>query len=77
MTQDEAWLAKCKDVVSFIQTNKRNPSRYNPIERGLYVNWLRHNRKLFNSGEMKEKRVKKFKELLELEEKYKRINQYL
>lgn len=76
MTQDEAWLAKYKEVVSFIETNKRSPSKYNDTERGLYVNWLRHNKKLFNSGDMKPERVEKFKELLALTEVYRRKNQY-
>ena len=76
MTQDQLWLAKYKEVVSFIETNKRNPSRYDDEERGLYCNWLRHNKKLFNSGEMKPERVEKFKELLALTEVYRRKNQY-
>ena len=77
MTQDEAWLKKYKEVVDFINANKRNPSRYDDTERGLYVNWLRHNKKLFNAGEMKLERVEKFKELLELCERYKRKNQWI
>lgn len=40
MTQDEAWLKKYNEVISFIETNKRNPSRHNPEERGQYLNWL-------------------------------------
>ena len=76
MTQDQLWLAKYQEVVSFIETNKRNPSRYDDEERGLYCNWLRHNKKLFNSGEMKPERVEKFKELLALTEVYRRKNQY-
>ena len=76
MTQEEAWLKKYKEVVDFINANKRNPSRYDDTERGLYVNWLRHNKKLFNAGEMKLERVEKFKELLALTEVYRRKNQY-
>ena len=52
MTQDEAWLRKYNEVVAFILREKRNPSRYDAEERGLYVNWLRHNRKLYNAGGM-------------------------
>ena len=76
MTQDEAWLKKYKEVVDFINANKRNPSRYDDTERGLYVNWLRHNKKLFNAGEMKLERVEKFKELMALMEENKHKNQY-
>lgn len=76
MTQDEAWMKKYEEVAVFIETNKRNPSRYDPVERGLYCNWIKHNRKMMNSGEMKEERVEKFSQLLELIEKYKHKNQY-
>ena len=76
MRQDEIWLAKWREVVEFIEANKRNPSRYDDTERGLYVNWLRHNRKLYNNGQLKADRVKAFKELLDLCEKYRRKNQY-
>lgn len=76
MTQDEAWIQKYNEVVAFIEKNKRNPSKYDPQERGMYLNWLRHNRKLMNSGELKADRVERFKELLGLCEQYKRKNQY-
>ena len=70
-------MRKYEEVVAFIKKNKRNPSKYNPEERGAYCNWLRHNRKLYNSGELKPERVEKFKELLELMERYKRVNQWI
>lgn len=59
-----------------IETNKRNPSKNNPEERGLYLNWIKHNRKLLNAGEMKPERKELFNKLLELGEKFKRVNQY-
>ena len=76
MTQDELWLKKYQEVRDFIETNHRNPSRHNPEERFKYCNWLKHNKKLLNAGEMKEDRVALFKELLEMGEKYRRVNQY-
>lgn len=77
MTQDERWLKKYNEFKSFIETNKRNPSRYDARERGLYCNRLRHNKKLFNAGELKEERMEMFKRLLELMEEYKMVNQYV
>lgn len=77
MTQDGLWLTKYHEVVSFIETHHRNPSRYDPEERGRYVNWIKHNKKLMNAGEMKEERIALFEKLLELEERYRRVNQYL
>ena len=76
MTQDEKWNARYNEVKNFIETNKRNPSRYDPTERGLYCNRLHHNRKQMNSGTMKPERVEKFGKLLELTEQYRRKNQY-
>lgn len=77
MTQDEAWLKKYNEVITFIETNKRNPSRYDPEERGLYLNWLKQNKKLVNSGKMKKERAVLFLKLLEMSERYKRMNQYV
>lgn len=76
MTQDEKWLLKYNEVIAFIEKNKRNPSKHDDEERGLYLNWIKHNRKLFAAGELKPDRVEKFKELLELMEENKRKNQY-
>lgn len=76
MTQDERWLAKYDEVKGFIEKNHRNPSKHYDEERGKYLNWLKHNKKLLNAGELKEERVEKFKELLALMEEYRRVNQY-
>lgn len=72
----EIWQRKYDEVIAFIEKNKRNPSKYDPEERGLYLNWLRHNRKLYNSGELKSERVESFEQLLELTGRYRRKNQY-
>lgn len=76
MTRDEAWKKKYEEVVTFIETNKRNPSKHDDEARRRYLNWMKHNRKLYSVGLLKEDRVEKFKELMELSEKYKRKNQY-
>ena len=75
MTQDERWLARYNEVVEFITTNKRRPSKYNPEERNAW-NWLRHTQKQFGAGELKPGRVERFHELIELTERYKHVNQY-
>lgn len=76
MTQDEKWLVKYEEVKGFIETNKRNPSKYDAIERGLYCNWIRHNRKLLKAETLKPERSELFEKLLALCEEYKRVNQY-
>jgi len=75
MDQDTRWLNKYEEVMTFIETNQRNPSKHR-IEEHDYLNWLKANRKALNAGKMKPERVEKFRKLLELMEKYKRKNQY-
>ena len=75
MTQEERWIAKYNEVVKFIETNHRNPSRHR-IEEHDMLNWCKANRKTMNSGKMKPERVEKFRKLLELTERYRRKNQY-
>ena len=76
MTQEERWMTRYKEVVSFIETNHRNPSRHR-IEEHDMLNWLKANRKRMNAGELKEPRLDKFKELLMLCNQYKRKNQWV
>lgn len=75
MTQDEKWLANWREVMDFMESNKRRPSKFIPEERGMR-NWWKHQQKLVNAGELKEDRVELFKELLEVGEKYRHKNQY-
>ena len=75
MTQDEKWLTRYNEVKTFIETNHRNPSKHRLEEHDM-LNWLKVNRKRMNAGEMREERLTMFEELLELGEKYRRVNQY-
>ena len=75
MTQDERWLAKYNEVVEFVESNRRNPSKYR-IEEHDYLNWLKANIKALNAGKMKLERVEKFRKLPEMTEQYRRKNQY-
>ena len=75
MTQDEKWITKYNEVMEFIKTNHRNPSRHRLEEHDM-LNWLKASRKLINAGKMKPERVEKFEKLQELIEEYKRVNQY-
>ena len=75
MTQEERWMVKYNEVIDFIETNHRNPSKHR-IEEHDMLNWCKANRKVLNAGKMKAERVEKFKKLLELTERYRRKNQY-
>lgn len=76
MDQETRWLTRYNEVKSFIEANKRNPSKHDDEERGMYLNWLKHNKKLYVAGLLKEDRVERFKELLKMTELYKHVNQY-
>lgn len=65
MTQDELWHSKYKEVMTFIETNHRNPSKHR-VEEHQMLNFIKHNRKLMNKGELKEGRVEMFEKLLEM-----------
>ena len=75
MTQEERWIAKYKEVIVFIETSRRNPSKHR-IEEHDVLNWLKANRKALNAGKMKAERVEKFRKLLEMTDRYRRKNQY-
>ena len=75
MTQEERWNARYEEVMEFIESNKRNPSKHR-IEEHDMLNWVKQQRKLLNAGKLKAERVERFKELLALIEAYKRKNQY-
>ena len=76
MTQEDRWNVRYQEVMDFMEKNHRNPSKFIPEERGQYLNWIKHNRKLYSAGLLKEERVGRFKELLALMEEYKRVNQW-
>ncbi len=75
MDQDTRWLTRYNEVKSFIEVNKRNPSKYVDSERGLR-NWVKQQKKLMNAGALEDQRLNMFNELLEMGERYKRKNQY-
>ena len=75
MDQETRWLTKYNEVINFIETNHRNPSRHR-IEEHDMLNWLKANRKYLNAGRMKPDRIEPFKQLLALMEENKRVNQW-
>lgn len=66
---------KYNEVMVFIETNHRNPSKHR-IEDHLLLNWVKQQRKMLNAGALKSDRVEAFKKLMEIWEENKHINQY-
>ena len=75
MTQDERWKAKYDEVIDFIKTNHRNPSKHR-IEEHLMLNWVKQQRKLKNKGDLGAERLEMLDGLLSLWAECKRKNQY-
>ena len=75
MTQDERWIKRYEEVMAFIESNHRNPSKHR-IEEHDMLNWVKANRKVLNAGKLKADRVEAFKRLLEMMEQYRRKNQW-
>ena len=75
MDQETRWLVRYDEVVEFIETNKRNPSKHR-IEEHDMLNWVKANRKALNAGKLKDNRVEAFEKLLVLMEENKRVNQW-
>ena len=75
MTQEERWNLRYQEVVEFVETNHRNPSRHR-IEEHDMLNWVKANRKAMNAGKMRPERVETFGRLLALMGEYRRKNQY-
>lgn len=75
MTQDEKWISRYNEVVAFIESNKRNPSKYDGAEREIR-NWIKHQRKLLNARMLKPERVERFRALMALMEVHRHKNQY-
>jgi len=75
MDQETRWLTRYNEVVGFVETNHRNPSKHRIDEHDM-LNWVKQQRKLKNKGELKAERVEMFEKLLALCEEYRRVNQY-
>ena len=75
MDQETRWLTRYNEVKEFIEREHRNPSKHR-IEEHDMLNWIKHQRKLLNAGQLKPERVEMFERILGLCEEYRRVNQY-
>ncbi len=69
-------MTRYEEVVGFVETNHRNPSKHR-IEEHDMLNWVKQQRKLKNKGELKTERAEMLERLLSLCEEYKRVNQWV
>jgi beta-phosphoglucomutase-like phosphatase (HAD superfamily) len=69
------WNNNYEKFLTFLRNRHRRPSKYKSEEWDL-VNWLKYNKKLLAADKMPPQRKEKFLYLLELCQKYQRVNQH-
>ena len=75
MTQEERWHQQYEQMMTFMSENHRRPSKHRLEEHDM-LNCFKATKKRIAKGELSEERLKKFNILLEVAEKYRRLNQY-
>lgn len=75
MTQDEKWQRQYEQMMTFMETYHRRPSKHRLDEHDM-LNWFKATKKRIAKGNYPEDRLEKFKLLMEVAEKYRRLNQY-
>ena len=75
MTIEEKWTQQYKEILKYMRTYQRRPSKHHPEDLKMH-NWIKHNKKLLNKGELPINRFHRFTHLLDIAQKYRRINQY-
>lgn len=75
MTQNEVWDKHYQEIMEFVTTNKRRPSKYRKEELRM-VYWIKYCKKLINQNRMNEARKEKFLRLMAYVNKFQRKNQY-
>ena len=76
MTQDEKWQRQYEQMMTFMETYHRRPSKHRLEEHDM-LNWLKATRKRMNANGLKPERVEAFNKLMVLIEQYKRKNQWV
>ena len=72
---DEKWERMYQQVMDYMETNKRRPSKYHPEDRKMHA-WIKYNKKRLIHNAMPKERAERFRELLLTAIKYWRSNQY-
>ena len=75
MNRDVVWLNKYQQVLAFVETHQRGPSRHHLEEHDM-LNWMKFNRKKDNLGKLVGFRKEKFDALRKLISSFNRVNQY-
>lgn len=75
MTQDERWTLHYQEILKYMRTNKRRPSKHHEEDIPMH-NWIKQNKKLLNKGLLPKNRINRFTHLLDIARSFRRVNQY-
>ncbi len=75
MTQDERWDRQYDQMMAFMVENHRRPSKHKLEEHDM-LNWLKATKKHIAKGNYPSNRLEKFARLMEVADKYRRVNQH-
>lgn len=75
MTQDERWQQQYNQMMTFMETNHRRPSKHR-LEEHHMLNWFKHTKKVMAKGCLSPTRAAQFALLIDVADKYRRLNQY-
>ncbi|MBQ9649736.1 MAG: hypothetical protein IJV25_04870 [Prevotella sp.] len=75
MTQDERWNRQYEQMMAFMEANHRRPSKHRLEEHDM-LNWFKATKKKLAKGGYPPDRLEKFQRLVEVADKYRRLNQY-
>ncbi|MCR5130959.1 MAG: HAD hydrolase-like protein [Prevotella sp.] len=69
------WEENCQTIINYMLTYHRRPSKHRHEDLQM-LNWMKYNKKRLAHGKMPLQRRKQFQQLLDIADKYRRINQY-
>jgi len=75
MKQDDIWNQHIEELMSFMRTHNRRPSKYNAEERAM-LHWLKYAKKRQTKGLLSSAQESQLNEILALARQVQRINQY-
>ncbi|MBQ2674543.1 MAG: hypothetical protein IJG07_07670 [Prevotella sp.] len=75
MTQDERWQRQYEQMMAFMEENHRRPSKHRLEEHDM-LNWFKATKKQIAKGNCSPERLEKFARLMEVADKFRRVNQH-
>ena len=75
MTSDERWEQNFVQLMQFMETNHRRPSKHR-VEEHQMLNWLKFNKRCYANDSLPHHRRERFEQFWAMAGEVQRINQY-